>query len=193
MEEDVDFYVALMKADGPPAPSSNGFNENLALFSAGKCGMWIDATVAASFVTDPKQSKVADKVGFALAPDNGLGKRGNWLWAWSLAVPAGSTQGRRRGEVHRLGDEQAIPRLVASKEGWANVPPGTRTSLYKNPEYLKAAPFAQMTLESIDSADPMHPTVKPVPYTACSSWRSPSSRASRRTSARTSRRRSPAR
>ena len=52
--------------------------------------MWIDATVAASFVTNPKDSTVADKVGFALAPDNGLGKRGNWLWAWSLAIPAGS-------------------------------------------------------------------------------------------------------
>ena len=36
--------------------------------------------------------------------------------------------------------------LVASKEGWANVPPGTRTSLYANPEYQKAAPFAKMTL-----------------------------------------------
>ena len=44
------------------------------------------------------------------------------------------------------------------------MPPGTRTSLYKNPEYLKAAPFAQMTLDSIDTADPTHPTVKPVPY-----------------------------
>ena len=56
----------------------------------GKCGMWIDATVAASFVTDPKESKVADKVGFALAPNNGLGKSANWLWAWSLAIPAGT-------------------------------------------------------------------------------------------------------
>jgi len=28
----------------------------------------------------------------------------------------------------------------------------------------KAAPFAQKTLESIDSADPTKPTVKPVPY-----------------------------
>jgi sorbitol/mannitol transport system substrate-binding protein len=53
---------------------------------------------------------------------------------------------------------------VASKEGWANVPPGTRTSLYDNPEYQKLAPFAKLTLASIDAADPSHPTVKPVPY-----------------------------
>ncbi|TJV37136.1 MAG: extracellular solute-binding protein, partial [Mesorhizobium sp.] len=39
------FYVDLMKANGPEGASSNGFNENLALFQQGKCGMWIDATV----------------------------------------------------------------------------------------------------------------------------------------------------
>jgi sorbitol/mannitol transport system substrate-binding protein len=44
------------------------------------------------------------------------------------------------------------------------VPPGTRSSLYANPEYQKAAPFAKMTLDSINSADPTKPTVKPVPY-----------------------------
>ena len=55
--------------------------------------------------------------------------------------------------------------LVAAKEGITAVPPGTRTSLYKNPDYLKAAPFAQLTLDSINSADPHHATVKPVPYT----------------------------
>ena len=44
------------------------------------------------------------------------------------------------------------------------MPPGTRSSLYQNAEYQKSAPFAKLTLESIDSADPNHPTVKPVPY-----------------------------
>ena len=84
------FYVNLMNDAGPPGASSNGFNENLALFNSGKCAMWIDATVAASFVTNPKESTVADKVGFALAPNTGKGKNANWLWAWSLAIPAGS-------------------------------------------------------------------------------------------------------
>ena len=55
-------------------------------------------------------------------------------------------------------------KLVASKEGWANVPPGTRTSLYQNPEYLKVAPFAKLTIASIDAADPNKPSVQPVPY-----------------------------
>jgi sorbitol/mannitol transport system substrate-binding protein len=163
-KETLDTYLAVMKEAGPPGASSNGFNENLALFQSGKCGMWIDATVAASFVTNPKESKVADKVGFALAPDKGLGKRGNWLWAWSLAIPAGSKKQADAEKFIAWATGKGYAELVASKEGWANVPPGTRKSLYANPKYQEAAPFAKMTLDSINSADPTHPTVKPVPY-----------------------------
>jgi sorbitol/mannitol transport system substrate-binding protein len=158
------FYIDLMNDAGPPGASSNGFNENLALFQTGKCGMWIDATVAASFVTNPADSTVADQVGFALAPDNGLGKRGNWLWAWTLAIPAGSQKLEAAEKFVSWATSKEYLELVAAKEGWANVPPGTRTSLYENPEYQKAAPFAKMTLDSINSADPKNPTVKPVPY-----------------------------
>tara|TARA_R100001129_G_scaffold184839_1_gene170947 strand:+ start:1239 stop:2546 length:1308 start_codon:yes stop_codon:yes gene_type:complete len=157
-------YLDMMNKYGPPGAASNGFNENLALFQQGKCGMWIDATVAASFVTNPKDSTVADKVGFALAPDKGLGKRGNWLWAWSLGIPAGTDAEDAAKKFVAWATSKAYTELVASKEGWANVPPGTRQSLYDNPEYQKV-PFAKMTLESINSADPTNPTVDPVPYT----------------------------
>ncbi len=163
-KETITFYMNLMKDAGPPGASSNGFSENLALFQTGKCGMWIDATVAASFVSNPKDSQVADKVAYALAPDNGLGKRGNWLWAWSLAIPAGSAKVDAAQKFIGWATSAAYLELVASKEGWANVPPGTRASLYANPEYAKV-PFAKMTLDCINSADPTKPTVKPVPYT----------------------------
>ncbi|SFI42051.1 ABC transporter substrate-binding protein [Albimonas pacifica] len=158
------FYLDLMENYGPPGASSNGFNENLALFQTGKCAMWIDATVAASFVTNPDESEVADQVGFALAPDNGLGKRGNWLWAWNLGIPAGTEKEEAAKAFVEWATSKEYTELVAEKEGWANVPPGTRTSLYENPAYLEAAPFAQMTLESIEAADPQNPTVDEVPY-----------------------------
>jgi sorbitol/mannitol transport system substrate-binding protein len=127
--------------------------------------MWIDATVAASFVTDPNNSTVAEKVGFALAPDAGQGKRANWLWAWSLAIPASSDAIPEAKKFIAWATGKGYTALVAEKEGWANVPPGTRTSLYENPEYQAAAPFAKMTLDSINAADPNSPTVDPVPYT----------------------------
>jgi len=159
----LDTYLSLMTDAGPAGASSNGFNENLTLFQQGKCGMWIDATVAASFVTG-KDSTVADKVGFALAPDNGLGKRGNWLWAWSLAIPKSSQHAEAAEKFINWATNKEYLATVAAKEGWANVPPGTRTSLYENADYQAAAPFAKMTLDSINAADPTHPTVKPVPY-----------------------------
>jgi sorbitol/mannitol transport system substrate-binding protein len=156
-------YLHLMNDYGPPGASNNGFNENLALMQQGHCGMWIDATVAASFVTG-KDSTVADKMAFALAPDMGLGKRGNWLWAWSLGIPAGSEKVDAAKAFVAWATSKEYTELVASKEGWANVPPGTRSSLYANPEYQKV-PFAKMTLDSINAADPTHPTVDEVPYT----------------------------
>ncbi len=159
----INFYLDLMNDAGPPGAATNGFNENLALFQQGKCGMWIDATVAASFVTNPDDSTVADKVGFALAPDAGLGKRANWLWAWALAIPAGTQKEDAAKEFINWATSKEYLALVAENEGWANVPPGTRTSLYENPEYQKV-PFAAMTLESINVADPTNPTVDPVPY-----------------------------
>jgi sorbitol/mannitol transport system substrate-binding protein len=164
-KQTLDTYLDLMTNYGPPGASSNGFNENLALFQTGKCGMWIDATVAASFVTNPKDSQVADKVGFAPAPCGTTCKNANWLWAWSLAIPAGSQKQEAAEKFIAWATGKGYLELVASKEGWANVPPGTRKSLYANPEYLKAAPFAEMTLKAINSADPsMQGNSRPKPY-----------------------------
>ncbi|AZN32718.1 sugar ABC transporter substrate-binding protein [Pseudoalteromonas sp. Xi13] len=158
------YYVDVMKESGPAGSSANGFNENLALFQTGKCGIWIDATVAGAFVTNKKDSEVADKVGFALAPDNGLGKRGNWLWSWTLAIPSSSKKSDAAMKFISWATSKEYSRLVADNKGWAKVPPGTRASLYENEQYMNAAPFAQITLDSINSADPKNPTVKPVPY-----------------------------
>jgi len=159
----LNFFVGMMSESGPAGYATNGFNENLSLFQQGKCGMWIDATVAASFVTNPNDSTVADSVGFALAPDTGLGKRANWLWAWALAIPAGTAKADAAKEFIEWATSKDYIELVAAKEGWANVPPGARTSLYENPNYAEV-PFAKMTLDSINAADPTNPTVDPVPY-----------------------------
>ncbi|MEM6464274.1 MAG: sugar ABC transporter substrate-binding protein [Pseudomonadota bacterium] len=162
--EAVNFFVDMMNESGPAGYATNGFNENLSLFQQGRCGMWIDATVAASFVTNPNDSTVADKVGFTLAPNSeGVDKKSNWLWAWALAIPAGTQKADAAKEFIEWATSNDYIELVASKEGWANVPPGARTSLYENPNYIDI-PFAKMTLESILAADPNNPTVKPVPY-----------------------------
>jgi ABC-type nitrate/sulfonate/bicarbonate transport system ATPase subunit len=57
-------YIKLLTLYGPPGTSSNNFNENLALFAGGHCAIWIDATVGAGILSDPRQSGVATKVLF---------------------------------------------------------------------------------------------------------------------------------
>ena len=162
--EALNFYVSLMNDYGPDGYENNGFTENLNLFNQGLCGMWIDATVAASFVTNPEDSTVADSVGFALAPNSeGVDRRANWLWAWALAIPAGTQQEDAAMQFIEWATSTDYIELVAENEGWANVPPGARTSLYENPNYQDVT-FAQMTLDSILAADPTNPTVDPVPY-----------------------------
>ncbi|WP_439271834.1 ABC transporter substrate-binding protein [Pseudochrobactrum sp. HB0163] len=162
----IDTYLDLMTNFGPPGASSNGFNETLALFQTGKCGMWVDATVASSFISNPKDSTVADKVGFAKSPSGeGIDNHGNWLWSWNLAIPKTSKKADAAQAFVAWATSKAYLDLVAEKEGIANVPPGTRTSLYENPEYLKQAPFAKVTLEAIMAANTQKPSVQDVPYT----------------------------
>jgi sorbitol/mannitol transport system substrate-binding protein len=163
-KEALTFFVNLMNDYGPEGYATNGFNENLSLFQQGNCGMWIDATVAASFVTNPEDSEVADSVGFALAPNaEGVEKRSNWLWAWALGIPAGTQKEDAAKEFIEWATSKDYIEMVAENEGWANVPPGARTSLYETPEYQEV-PFADITLNSINAADPTDPTVDPVPY-----------------------------
>lgn len=158
-----DFYVNTLKNYGPPGVSSNGFNETLALFNSGKCAIWVDASVAGSFTTDKEQSRVVDSVGFAPAPVEVTDKGSSWLYAWSLAIPATSQHKDAAKAFTTWATSKEYIQLVAQKDGITNVPPGTRTSTYSD-AYLKAAPFAKVTLEMMKHADPTHPSAKHVPY-----------------------------
>ena len=163
-KDTLSFYVDLMKEAGPPGASSNGFNENLTLFQQGKCGMWIDATIAASFVSDPKQSKVADQMAFAQAPTAVTPKGANWLWSWNLAIPAGSKKAAEAQKFIQWATSKEYIQLVAKTNGWANVPTGTRKSTYASPEFQKAARFAAAEKAAIDSANPNDSTLPKSPY-----------------------------
>ncbi|AZD92507.1 MULTISPECIES: ABC transporter substrate-binding protein [Pseudomonas] len=157
------FYVDTLKKAGPPGASSNGFNENLALFNSGKCAIWVDASVAGSFVTDKSQSKVSEHVGFTYAPHQVTDKGSAWMYSWALAIPTSSKAKEAAQTFATWATSKEYGALVAEKDGIANVPPGTRASTYSE-AYMQAAPFARVTLESLKVADPTRPTLKPVPY-----------------------------
>ena len=163
-KEAVGFYVDLLKKYGPPGSPSNSFNEILALYNEGKCAMWVDATIAASFITDPKQSKVADKVAFAQAPGAVTSKGANWLWAWALAIPAGSQKAGAAQKFIQWSTSRDYIKLVAAERGWAAVPTGTRKSTYLSRDFRQAAKFAEAEQKAIFSANPTDSTLPKSPY-----------------------------
>ncbi len=128
-----------MKEAGPGI-TSNGFNENQALFSTGHCAMWVDATSAAGRIYDPKQSQVADKVAFTKAPVEVTPNGSSWAWSWNLAIPASSKKVEAAKSFLKWATSKQYVELVGKSEGWVAVPPGTRQSTYANEEYKKAAP-----------------------------------------------------
>ncbi len=161
----INFYVDLLQKYGPPGSSTNSFNEILALYNAGKCGIWVDATIAASFITDPKQSKVADKVAFAQAPAAITSKGANWLWAWALAIPSGSTKVAEAQRFISWATSKDYIQLVGQIEGWEHVPTGTRKSTYALRGFFSsAARFALPERLAIDRANPNDSTLPRSPY-----------------------------
>ena len=163
--EAVTFYVDMLNNYGPPGSSSNSFNEILALFSTGKCAMWIDATVAAGFLYNPEQSQFSDVTAVTNPPTAATSRGAGWSWAWSLAVPASSKKAAAAKKFIKWATSKEYIALVGETNGWVTVPPGTRKSTYANPKYKAAAPFANFVLQAIENADPKNPTAKPVPYT----------------------------
>ncbi len=153
----ITFYVHLLRDYGPPGASSNGFNENQALFSTGHCAMWIDATSGAGFIFDKSTSQVYDKTAFAPAPE-GVSPTGyHWFWAWALGIPKSSKQVDAAKSFLEWSTSKDYIKLVGEKVNWTVLPPGTRKSTYELPEYQKAAPFAKEVEQAIETADPAHP------------------------------------
>jgi len=161
----VNFYVNLVRKYGEPGASADGFTECETLLATGKVAMWYDATVAAGFLEDPKQSLEVGKIGFTFAPVQKTPKGSHWLWAWSLAVEGASKNKAAAAEFITWATSKQYINLVGSTKGWVTIPPGTRVSTYKNGSYLKAAgSFASIVKSSILSANQRNATLQPVPY-----------------------------
>ena len=135
------------------------------MFGQGRAAMWYDATSAVSVLEDPQQRAVVGKVGYAPAPIAETDHSG-WLYAWSLGIPVGAKNKDGAWKFISWMTSKEYLRMVGEKLGWERVPPGSRLSTYQIPEYKQsAAAYGPLTLESIENADPAHPTVNPVPYT----------------------------
>lgn len=157
-------YASLLRDAGPPGAVANGYNENLALFSSGRCAIWVDATVAGAFVNRPSESEVVDRVAFLQAPVASTPRGAHWLWTWSLAIPASSRQPVVAQAFIEWATSREYTELVAREVGWHAVPGGTRQSTYAAAPFRRANPHAEVELQAILRADQSRPTLPPSPY-----------------------------
>ena len=152
----VNFYVDLLSTYGPPGSEGNSFNEILALYNEDKCGLWIDATIAASFLEN-------ENVRYAQSPNAGNPVGANWLWAWAFAIPAGSPNAEAAQAFIEWATSKEYVQAVGNHPefGWGSVPTGQRASTYDIPEFQAVAKFAEAEMAAIDSAAPEATDLKP--------------------------------
>jgi polyol transport system substrate-binding protein len=161
----VTFYLNLIKQAGEPGAPNAGFSECLTAYTQGQAAMWYDATVAAGSLEDPKVSKVVGKNGYVAAPVMEK-KPAGWLWAWSLAIPTTAKDPNAAWKFVSWATSKEYIRMVGERRGWTRVPPGSRLSTYRIPQYVRASSgAAQVTLDALRTIDPNRPTKDPVPYT----------------------------
>jgi polyol transport system substrate-binding protein len=161
----VKFYLDLIKEAGEPGAPNAGFSECLTAYTQGQAAMWYDATVAAGSLEDKKVSKVVGRNGYVAAPVMDT-KWSGWLWAWSLAVPTTAKDPDAAWKFVSWATSKEYIRMVGERLGWTRVPPGSRLSTYKIPQYIQSSSgAAQVTLDALKTVDPNHATKQPVPYT----------------------------
>ena len=154
----LDFYAKLVQDAGEKDAANSSYNECLTQYQAGKVAMWYDATVAAGFL-EAKDSPVKGKNGFAFAPHFKTKSTG-WLWTWALAIPKSSPDPTDAWKYIAWATGAQYLKAAGSrvKGGWAAIPPGTRFSTYRIPQYKKAAQaFAATTLAAMKAAPITNP------------------------------------
>jgi sorbitol/mannitol transport system substrate-binding protein len=154
----LDFYSKLVQDAGEKDAANSSYNECLTQYQAGKVAMWYDATVAAGFL-EASDSPVKGKNGYAFAPVNKT-KSSGWLWTWALAIPKSSRDPSDAWKYIAWATGPQYLKAAGSrvKGGWAAIPPGTRLSTYRIPQYKKAAKaFASITLAAMKAAPITNP------------------------------------
>jgi sorbitol/mannitol transport system substrate-binding protein len=149
----LDFYVNLIHDAGEKDAANASYNECLTQYQQGKVAMWYDATVAAGNL-EANDSPVKGKNGYVFAPVEQT-KASGWLWTWALAIPQNSPDPDTAWKYISWATGRDYIKAAGAKisGGWAAIPPGTRFSTYRLPQYEQAAKaFAQQTLDSMKAA-----------------------------------------
>ncbi len=158
-------YKKILREAGQADILSYTYNECIALMSSGNCGIYYDATSIAPPL-EAADSKVQGKVGYVMAPTQKLKANTAWLWNWAMGINPKSSDAKKQAAFDFMlwaTSKEYIKMTVDLDPTGASTPPASRSSTYELPVYAKA-PYASMTLKTLEGMDFTKPTLEPVPY-----------------------------
>lgn len=158
-------YKNILREAGQADILSYTYNECIALMASGNCGIYYDATSIAPPL-EADDSKIQGKVGYVMAPTEKLKSNTAWLWNWAMGINPKSSAAKKQAAFDFMlwaTSKDYIKKTVEIDPTGASTPPASRSSTYELPVYAKA-PYASMTLKTLEGMDFTKPTLEPVPY-----------------------------
>lgn len=158
-------YKKILKEAGQEDILSYTYNECIALMQSGKAGIYYDATSIAPPL-ESAESSIAGKVGYVMPPHQKMKTNTAWLWNWAMGINPKSSDSKKKAVFDFMlwaTSKDFIESTVVMDPTGASTPPASRSSTYALPAYA-TAPYAEMTLKTLESTEFTKPTLKPVPY-----------------------------
>lgn len=158
-------YKKILREAGQADILSYTYNECIALMQSGKCGIYYDATSIAPPL-EAEGSAVKGKMGYVMPPHQKMKSNTSWLWNWAMGINPKTSDAKKKAVFDFMlwaTSKDFIKMTIELDPTGASTPPASRSSTYKLPVYAKA-PYAAMTLKTLESTDFTKPTLEPVPY-----------------------------
>jgi ABC-type glycerol-3-phosphate transport system substrate-binding protein len=127
-------WIDMLRESGPANWANMTWYDGMETFAAGQAGMYPDCDFFAATYEDPKKSKIAGKVGYALLPPGPAGTTYSGLFTWALGM---STATKNKGAAWYFIQWATAPRtLLNATVEYQNYNP-TRVSVMNDPRTQK--------------------------------------------------------
>ncbi|MGE5673054.1 MAG: ABC transporter substrate-binding protein [Mycobacterium leprae] len=128
-------YGNLLGKYGPPGVLNMQWQQAAGIFAQGQAAIWVDANSLYLNVTDPKNSQIGDKVGFAQFPAGDKGSLPYSVTSWGLSMASSS---KNKDAAWAFIQWATSKEMVLKTQSAGN--PSARTSVWNNPDGTKGWP-----------------------------------------------------
>lgn len=154
--DSLDYYVKILRNYGPPGGANYGWYECTSDFMQGKAAIFVDASIFAAMLEDPKKSTVGGKIGYAQIPKGPTGLRKTNLWYWSLSINALSKHKEAAALFIAWATSKDTCLKLETEAGGTGGP--ARTSIWESGKFQKSsglpAEWFKASMECMDVVDP---------------------------------------